>query len=74
MVSNHFPASLLSPELFLFEKSLGERLDGGFALSLAGLGELREVDRRVGLPFKADVAAGGLCRRETDLCAGGRRG
>lgn len=44
VVSNHLPASLLSPELFLFDKSLGERLDGGLALSLAGLGELKAVD------------------------------
>jgi hypothetical protein len=45
-VSNHLPASLLSPELFLLERSFGEVMDGGFALSLAGLGELSAVGWR----------------------------
>lgn len=44
MFSNHFPASLLSPELSLFDWTFVEALEGGFALSLAGaLGELNDV-------------------------------
>jgi len=41
--SNHCPASLLSPELVLLVRSCGETLDGGLALSLARVGELRVV-------------------------------
>jgi hypothetical protein len=69
--SNHCPASLLSPELFLLERNCGDALDGGLALSLARVCELIAV----GCPFtwRLDPDAGGLCRRETDLCAGGRR-
>lgn len=70
--SNHCPASLLSPELFLSEVSCGDTLDGGLALSLARVGELRLVFRSLGC--RPDAEAGGLCRRETDLWAGGRRG
>jgi hypothetical protein len=43
--SNHFPASLLSPELYLLVISLGDTL-GGLALSLACSGELRVVEGR----------------------------
>jgi hypothetical protein len=42
---------------------------GGLARSLAGLGELSAVDERVTAPL-----AGGLCRSDTDLFAGARRG
>jgi hypothetical protein len=70
--SNHWPASLLSPELFLSEVSCGDTLDGGLALSLASVGELRLVVCSLG--GMADEEDGGLCRRETDLWAGGRRG
>lgn len=69
--SNHWPASLLSPELVLLESSCGETLDGGLALSLARLGELCVVVEA--LTFRFDEA-GGLWRRETDWWAGGRRG
>jgi hypothetical protein len=44
VLSNHFPASLLSPELCLLAWALGDTLEGGFALSLApALGELTVV-------------------------------
>jgi hypothetical protein len=70
--SNHWPASLLSPELFLFERSCGDTLEGGLALSLARVGELWLVVCSLG---RVTVAlGGGLCRSETDLWAGGRRG
>ena len=69
--SNHWPASLLSPELVLLESSCGETLDGGLALSLARFGELCVVVEA--LAFRLDEA-GGLWRRETDWWAGGRRG
>lgn len=35
-LSNHLPASLLSPELYLLYGAFGETLEGGFTLSLAG--------------------------------------
>lgn len=74
VVSNHFPASLLSPELCLFERSFGDAL-GGLALSLAGFGELNVVGWRSSATLDSRrPTAGGLCRRETDRCAGGRRG
>lgn len=41
-------------------------------MSLARVGELRLVV--CSLPRRPDVKGGGLCRSETDLCAGGRRG
>lgn len=66
VVSNHLPASLLSPELFLFDNSLGETLDGGFALSLAVLGELSAVDWCWTCGFVLALDGGGLCRRETE--------
>jgi hypothetical protein len=69
--SNHWPASLLSPELVLLESSCGETLDGGLALSLARFGELCVVVEA--LAFRLDEA-GGLWRRDTDWWAGGRRG
>jgi len=44
-LSNHLPASLLSPELYLFGLIFGETLEGGFTLSLAAaLRELGEGD------------------------------
>jgi hypothetical protein len=77
VLSNHFPASLLSPELCWLEYSFGEILDGGFALSLAGaLAESSEEGCR-GWRNDADLLGspvGGLCRRDTDSCAGRRRG
>jgi hypothetical protein len=62
--SNHCPASLLSPELVLLERSCGERLDGGLALLLASVGELFVVGVLLGWRF--DTEDGGLWRRETD--------
>jgi hypothetical protein len=70
--SNHWLASLLSPELVLLERSRGDRLEGGLALSLARVGELCAVEAFWGWLFEAD--GGGLWRRETDRWAGGRRG
>lgn len=72
MVSNHLPASLLSPELHLFDRSLGDIL-GGFALSLAGFGELSDVCWRSASGLALTRETGGLCRNDTDLCAGWRR-
>lgn len=72
--SNHLPASLLSPELCLVVVRFADTVDGGFALSLAGaLGELNVVGWGSNLRF-GGRSVGGLWRRETDLCAGGRRG
>lgn len=70
--SNHWPASLLSPELFLCEVNCGDTLEGGLALSLARVGELRLIVCSLGRG--AVAVGGGLCRSETDLWAGGRRG
>jgi hypothetical protein len=42
VVSNHLPASLLSPELLLLDSSFGDTL-GGLAVSLAGCEELSVV-------------------------------
>jgi hypothetical protein len=68
------PASLLSPELCLFESNCGETL-GGLALSLATLGELSAVDwRSIVALARTREAAGGECRSDTDLWAGARRG
>lgn len=73
-LSNHLPASLLSPELCLvLLLGCDEYDDGGFALSLFGM------------VFGDDVASAGfLCRgmvgiegawsKDTDLCAGGLLG
>lgn len=72
--SNQFPASLLSPELFLLASSLGDTLKGELALLLAGSDGCSAVGSRPGRRLEAVPDAGGLCRRETDLCAGGRRG
>lgn len=71
-VSNHLPASLLSPELCVLERSFGDRL-GGLALSLAACRELSVRWRSVGC-FARGRDVEGLCRSETDSCAGGRRG
>ena len=76
--SNHPAASLLSPELWLFRYRRGEMLEGGLALSLAeALGEvLSVVEWRPTATFEGACCslAGGLCRSDTLLCAGGRRG
>jgi hypothetical protein len=52
----------------LLDRSLGETL-GGLARSLAGFGELNAANGRL-----AAALAGGLCRSDTDLFAGMRRG
>jgi hypothetical protein len=76
VVSNHLPASLLSPELYLLERRLGEVVEGGFALSLAGEGgDVNAVDWR-SMPsvesfWEMDDV---LWRSETERHAGGRRG
>lgn len=59
VVSNHLPASLLSPELYLFERSFGETL-GGLALSLARFGELSVVGWRAITVLAPTRDAGGL--------------
>lgn len=75
VLSNHLPASLLSPELYLFDCNFGEVLEGGLAWSLAGgLGESSEVDCGWWDEAALDcLPPGELCRRDTDWCAGGRR-
>jgi hypothetical protein len=67
--SNHCPPSLLSPELLL-ERNSGDALDGGLGLSLTRVRELSAAG--CSFTWCLDLDAGGLCRRETDLCAGGR--
>ena len=76
VVSNHLAASLLSPELYLLETRLGEVVEGGLALSLAGEGgDASAVDWRptpsVESFWEMDE---GLWRSETERYAGGRRG
>jgi len=72
--SNHWPASLLSPELVLLESSWGETLEGGLALSLASVGDVSAVGTFLGSRLEGWGLGGGLWRRETDRWAGGRRG
>jgi hypothetical protein len=68
VVSNHFPASLLSPELSLLMK-VGDTLNavvlGGSEAGVLACGWA------VGVVVGPTVAE---WRRDTDWCAGGRRG
>jgi hypothetical protein len=57
----------------VLESSFGDTL-GGLALSLAGWRELSVVRWRSIECFARVRDAVGLCRSETDSCAGGRRG
>jgi len=72
--SNHFPASLVSPELCL-SGILGDTLEGGFALSLA-VPAIEPVEAECAMCPLGFWNRGleGPCRRDTDLWAGGRRG
>jgi hypothetical protein len=69
VASNHLPASLLSPELYLLERRLGEVVEGGLALSLAAEGRcvVAERDGAVGRR-----AAGVVGRDDGGRLHGGR--
>lgn len=68
-LSNHWPASLLSPELCLLRTRGGDALEGGLALSESDVRVLASGPRVDLVGTEADEA----WRRVTDLCAGARR-